>query len=173
MMHGRDRQVLLEQVAVGAVIADAEMYLNLANPTVSSISTAFIAAAQHGQGWQGQRWEGRLRVPVTTLDALIERHGQPQFCKIDVEGYEVSVLQGLSRPLAALSFEFTTIQRRAARQALEECERLGGYRYNAALGAGESLVHGGWLSAEEIGRWIEGLPETANSGDVYAVRVDV
>lgn len=172
ILHGRDRQVALEQVAIGAGIAEAEMYLNLSNPTVSSLSRVFITAAQDGQQWQDQRWEGKVKVPVTTLDALIARHGEPRFCKIDVEGYEVSVLQGLSRPLAALSFELTTIQPQVALQALEECKRLGRYRYNAALGASASLVHVNWLSAEEIGCWIEGLPEAANSGDVYAVRVD-
>ncbi|MEA3638770.1 MAG: FkbM family methyltransferase [Lamprobacter sp.] len=172
ILHGRDRQVVLEQLAVGADRAEAEMYLNLANPSVSSLSRIFISAAQGGQAWQGQRWEGRVKVPVTTLDALIARYGEPRFCKIDVEGYEASVLQGLSCPLAALSFELTTIQRQVALQALEECERLGRYRYNAALGASASLIHAQWLSAEEIGGWIKGLPEAANSGDVYAVRVN-
>ncbi|WP_462321681.1 FkbM family methyltransferase [Halochromatium sp.] len=172
ILHGRDRQVVLERVAVGAATTDAEMHLNLANPSVSSISSAFIDAAQHGQAWQGQRWETRLRVPVTTLDALIARYGEPRFCKIDVEGYEVSVLQGLTHPLAALSFEFTTIQRSAALQALEQCERIGRYRYNASLGASGSLVHDDWLSANEIGCWIEQLPEAANSGDVYLARSD-
>ncbi|MCF8016956.1 MAG: FkbM family methyltransferase [Chromatiaceae bacterium] len=172
ILHGRDRQVVLEQVAMGADTTEAEMYLNLANPTVSSLSRGFMAAAQDGQAWQGQRWESKVKVPVTTLDALIARHGEPRFCKIDVEGYEASVLQGLSCPLAALSFEFTTIQRQVALRALAECERLGAYRYNAALGASTSLVHANWLSAEEIGCWIERLPEAANAGDVYAVRVD-
>ncbi len=172
ILHGRDPQVMLEQAAVGAAISDTEMYLNLTNPTVSSISSAFIDAARDGQGWQGQRWDAKLQVPVTTLDALIEGYGEPTFCKIDVEGYEVSVLQGLSRALASLSFEFTTIQRQVALQALEQCEQLGRYRYNAALGDSGSLLHNQWLGATEIGCWIEQLPEAANSGDVYAVRAD-
>lgn len=172
MLHGGDRQVALECIAVGAAVADAELYLNLTNPTVSSVSSAFIAAAQGGEGWQGQRWESTLRVPMTTLDALIARYGEPRFCKIDVEGYEASVLQGLSRALAALSFEFTTIQRGVALRSLEQCERLGRYRYNSSLGASGRLAHDQWLSAETIAAWIEALPEAANSGDVYALRID-
>ena len=34
-------------------------------------------------------------VKIETLDDLIMRHGRPHFCKIDVEGFEIGVLQGL------------------------------------------------------------------------------
>ena len=50
-------------------------------------------------------------MPVTTLDRLIAQHGVPSFIKIDVEGFEDQVLAGLTHPVPALSFEFTTIAR--------------------------------------------------------------
>jgi hypothetical protein len=31
-------------------------------------------------------------------------------------------------------------------------------------------VHGAWRSADAIRRWLDGLPDAANSGDIYAVR---
>jgi FkbM family methyltransferase len=172
LLHGRDRQVSIEPVAVGALVTEAELFVNPTNPSVSTLSTAFIEAARQGQQWQGQHWRGQLRVPMMTLDALIARYGEPRFCKIDVEGYECEVLQGLSRPLAALSFEFTTIQREVALRALDEMARLGAYRYKAALGASPQFEQAHWLSAAEIARWMQDLPESANSGDLYAVRID-
>lgn len=39
------------------------------------------------------------------LDALIEQWGRPDYIKVDVEGAELSVLQGLQPPVRFLSFE--------------------------------------------------------------------
>jgi FkbM family methyltransferase len=168
LLYGRDSSVTIEALAVGAREGEVELLLNRANPTVSTASADFVRAARGAIGWERQVWDGRVRVGQTTLDALIARHGVPAFVKVDVEGYEADVLAGLGRPVAALSFELTTIQRPVARRCLATCARLGSYRYNAALGETQHLVHKRWLSADEIGAWIDALPPEANSGDVYA-----
>jgi len=44
---------------------------------------------------------------MVTLDAAtIETFGKPFYCKIDVEGWELDVLKGLSQPIPLISFEF-------------------------------------------------------------------
>ena len=170
LIYGRDRNVTIEPVAVGASAGEIDMSINVDNPTVSTASRTFVEASHGAPGWEGQVWGKTIQVGVTTLDALIARHGMPAFIKIDVEGYEAEALAGLTQAVPALSFEFTTIQRDVAHACLVRCAALGYARYNAALGESQTLAHESWQSAQAIGAWLDALPMAANSGDVYASR---
>jgi FkbM family methyltransferase len=170
ILYGADEGVAIEAMALGERVGAVELKVNLDNPTVSTASDEFVAAARGAPGWGGQAWTRRITVPMTTLDSLIMRHGIPRFIKIDVEGFEAQVLAGLSQPVDALSFEFTTIQRDVALAALDRCVTLGFARFDAALGESQTLVHGTWRSPDVIRRWLIDLPAEANSGDIYAVR---
>jgi FkbM family methyltransferase len=172
VFYGWRGAVIVEPVAVGRTPGMIELRLNVDNPTVSSASDRFIRAAHGAPGWEGQVWNGSVRVPLTTLDALIARHGVPAFIKLDVEGFEAEALAGLSRAVAALSFEFTTIQRDVAAACVERCAALGYRRFNAALGESQTLLDAGWRGAREVADWLAALPQAANSGDIYAKLAD-
>jgi FkbM family methyltransferase len=168
LLYGLNRNIIIEPAAVGRESGTVTLRINIDNPTVSTASDAFVRAAGGAPGWQDQVWTETIQVPLTTLDALIERHGRPAFIKIDVEGFEAEALAGLSRPVKALSFEFTTIQRDVALGCLVRCTALGFRRYKAALGESQSFVAERWQTVDEIARWLRELPAEANSGDIYA-----
>jgi FkbM family methyltransferase len=168
LFYGRCTGVAIEPVAVGRGVGTTSLLINVDNPTVSTASPEFVTAARGAPGWEAQRWTGSVPVPVTTLDALVGKYGPPAFIKIDIEGFEQEALQGLSRPVKALSFEFTIIQRHVALACIERCIALGYTRFNAALGENQSFVNADWVGGEAIARWLIGLPTAANSGDIYA-----
>lgn len=169
LLHGRDPDVALLRAAAGDAAGEVVLHVNSANPTVSTASGAFIDAAGGAGGWEGQVWDRTITVPCLTLDHLIRTHGRANFIKIDVEGFEDRVLAGLSEPVPALSFEFTTIARDVARRCLDRLAALGPYGFDIALGETQRLLFGGWVEAHEMGRTLDGLPHEANSGDVYAM----
>jgi FkbM family methyltransferase len=166
--YGRDPDIAIEPVAIAATPGNIDLFVNLDDARLTTASSGFVAAASAAPCWRGERWLGRLITPAITLDQLIERHGEPIFAKIDVVGFEAEALAGLSRPLQAFSFEFTTILRQVAIDCLTRCQALGAYEYNAAPSESQRLAFTRWVDAEPKERWIEALPDSANSGDIYA-----
>jgi FkbM family methyltransferase len=169
VLHGLDRRVTLLPTAVGAQDGELELSVNSRNPTVSTASLDFVAAAQGAPGWEEQVWDRTIRVPMVTLDGLIGRFGMPAFVKIDVEGFEDAVIAGLSKAVPALSFEFTTISREVAQRCVDRIQALGSYEFNVALGESQRLVFEDAADAATLLAYLNDLPHEANSGDVYAI----
>lgn len=169
LLHGRDPDVTIIEAAAGASEGELTLRVNSSNPTVSTASEDFIQAANDADGWREQAWDATTTVPMTTLDALIAQHGVPAFIKIDVEGFEDVVLKGLSQPVAALSFEFTTISRAVALRCLETISALGAYRFNVAIGESQELIYPDHVDHATMAEFVASVPHQANSGDIYAV----
>ena len=166
-LYGRDPAVTLIEAAAGAAPGRAPLLAPTTNPTVASLSPEWIERVSRSPGFRGLRWRERPIVAVTTLDALIAQHGVPDFCKIDVEGFEHEVLKGLTRPLPALSIEYVRPALDVALQAVARLAALGPYRFN--LSSGESMrLAADWCSAAAIAERLAALPAGDNSGDVYA-----
>jgi len=155
--------------AVGSTPGQATLRVSAATPTVSSLSTEWIRSVRSANpGFRRVRWESTVTVPVTTLDALIERYGLPAFCKIDVEGFEAEVLQGVSQPLPAVSFEFIPGAMAITEACVHRLESLAAYRYNAALAEQRRFVFKDWIGPDEVLHWVRVGGPGPRSGDVYA-----
>lgn len=168
LLFGRDKEVTILPIAVGAKPGTATLALSTATPTVSTLSTEWIDEVSKDEGFAAVKWDRRLEVEVTTLDDLVAAHGEPAFCKIDVEGFEADVLAGLSRPVRALSFEYLPMAHGAALAVLGQVESLGDYVYNYSPVETMRWASDEWLEAPDLVRLLGEHRPKGRSGDVYA-----
>ncbi len=166
-LHGRRPGLTMVEAAVGSAPGTAMLHHDPRNPTVSTLSEAWMEAVGRDPSFGGVRWRAAETVAVTTLDALIAEHGRPALCKIDVEGYEAEALRGLSRPLPIISFEYIPAAMDVARDCLAQLNSLGEYRYNWFPGESHRWASAEWLTGDEMARQLDRLAAGRASGDIF------
>lgn len=162
------RDVVLVQAAAGPAETVADMAVSSLHPTVSSLRAGFAETAAAAPGFGHVVWDRRQRVQVTTLDALIARHGRPDFVKIDVEGFELDVLRGLSAPVPLIAVEYLPGLKSMTAEVIDHLAALGPYRFNAVRGEDGHFLWDDWQGPAATQGWLAGLPPDARSGDLYA-----
>src|SRR5918911_2773224 len=150
-VYGHHPRVALVQAAVGRQPGSLPMLVSEREPTVSTLSSDWAERMLHERhAFARTRWGHSVLVPVTTLDALIARYGRPAFCKIDVEGYDLEVLEGLSEPLPALSFEYVPPAVDLALACLDRLAALGPYQFNWSAGESMQWCWSEWVDARAL-----------------------
>jgi FkbM family methyltransferase len=171
-LYGRDSGVMIEASGVAAGPGQGKLHLSTRTPTVSTFADSWMDDVLADRRFQRIRWDTVISVPLVSLDELIIRHGEPQFCKIDVEGFESEVLAGLSQPLAALSFEYIPAAAARAIACVERTNALGDYRFRHSRVETHRWADSGWLQPQAMIEILSGMETGGRSGDVYAVRTD-
>jgi FkbM family methyltransferase len=163
-----DPRVVVVESAVAAKAGVARLYPSPRTPTVATLSTDWMASVHAARSFAGVRWQAPIEVPVTTLDALIERHGLPRLCKIDVEGFEAEILRGLSRPIPLVLFEYVPAAIDVALDSIDLLTALGPYHFNVTIGERRRFLWRSWQERAAIEDWLRDRRPDERSGDVYA-----
>ena len=148
---------------------DIRFWLNKEHPEMSSFSTAFIDACDDYFGDARHQWHESQPIATTTLDALIAEYGLPDFCKLDVEGFEDEVLNGLSQPIHHICFEYLAFCPQPALAAVEKLAGLSNYEFNFSYSEDTGLVMNRWCPAADLLRYLKTAPASAPVGcDIHA-----
>ena len=146
---------------VGAI--NGVQKLQLANHIeVATFSQNFIDFFKN----ENLQWNQNENVTIKKIDTLIDEFGIPDYCKIDVEGYEYNILSHLNHQIPIIEFEFTeaffseTIK---CIKLLDTSNRV--YNYN--LNECPKFELESWVSAKEIITIFKKLPKTRLHGNIF------
>ena len=162
------RDVVFIEAAAGAAEMDAEMAVSSKHPTVSSMRTDFVDDASTTEGFEKVQWDKKQIVKMVTLDGLMEKQGKPGYIKIDVEGYELQVLSGLSTPVDLVSVEYLPGFPKLIEEVIARLLELGDYEFNPVIGENAKFLWSDWKSAEELRTWMQAQSATGKASDLFA-----
>jgi FkbM family methyltransferase len=137
-----------------------------------SVCSAATTISTFSDAWKNGRfsehvWDKTIEVPVRTLDDVIAEFGLPDYCKIDVEGFELSVLRGLSKRIPVLSFEFCSEGLSQTAECLAHLESLGYRRFNIVYGECDAMRYVHWLPSSIVIKELREHPIADIWGDIY------
>jgi FkbM family methyltransferase len=163
------KRIILIKKGLGESNGVKEFHIS-EDSTLSSFSDNWINTVTNSSRFKGKNWIKTVKVSITTADELIEKYSTPSFIKIDVEGYELEVLKGLTRPIGMISFEYTVPEQpERAILCIAEIEK-NNKRIECNYSIGEDLVWAlpQWISTEEMGQLILSKPfQSTSFGDIY------
>lgn len=156
--------------AVGDVPGKA--FLNVCStPGFSTLIAPGVDWMSKSPDYESVKWTHKLEIEVTTLDILAEQFGKPEYVKIDVEGYEINVLRGMTFNPRYLSFEFGARRKCASQECLDNMGARG-YEFRPIVGREYRFATQEWMSHAEASAWLLDFSiDQAEYGDMFAHRV--
>ena len=138
------KNVEILEKAVGRTVGNMTLEVNSKMPTISTMAKHW----KNGR-FSNQKWDQIISVEVTTLDHLIKIYGLPNYIKIDVEGFELDVLLGLSQKAGIISFEFTSEFLDQSIKCLNHLKKIGYSEFNLSIGESRKFFFE-WSNADNL-----------------------
>lgn len=160
--------VTIVDKAMDSTTGYKDIHLSEVN-SLSSLSTDWIKAFQLNDQREKVRWNKQIKVETTTLDELIKIYGRPDFCKIDVEGYELQVLKGLTQPISTISFELAPESMASIESCILYLASWENVQFNLSPGENaKEFNYPKWYGPKEMIEQLRLIPKKSQYGEIYA-----
>lgn len=149
-LYGRNSSFTLVDEALGSKPGRSVMKIG-SESALSTLSDQWVEHVSVAGRFKAHVWTQTQDVVVTTLDQAVSHHGMPRFIKIDVEGFELEVLGGLSIPAPYVSIEFSAESLPSTLKCLDRLESLApSSRYQVSLGESMNFSLPEWVAVTEV-----------------------
>lgn len=159
----QNKKVKLVQQGIGQKKGRLDFYISSFNNPNSTFSTDFQTKSRYSY----RKWDKVIKVDVITLDQLVQTYGTPDFCKIDVEGYEWEILSVLKTRIPVISFEFITEMHQKAIDIIKHLDSLGKATYNVCIGMNYTYEFDSWISGKKLISFLKENKDKNWYGDIY------
>lgn len=132
--YKRQDKVTVIDKAISNKEGKTQFHISSKYPTISTIADQEWVDSIKNATSLNIDYNKTIDVDLTTIDKLTEKHGAFAFVKIDVEGHELEVLQGMTKTTPAVSFEFLSFSFDRLHQCLSYLDDMGYNSFNWSQG---------------------------------------
>jgi FkbM family methyltransferase len=98
-----------------------DFYINTGCDGVSTAHTDWVTKSRFSEN----QWNDPINIETITLDDLIDNTFMPDMIKIDVEGYENTVIKGLTKKVDLIQFEWAEEEMESIKDTCEYLKTIG------------------------------------------------
>ena len=164
--------LLVRQIAVSDTTGQATLHSSPRYLTVSSLKSAWTDSLRKVRP-HNIRFTEEVVVETRSLDDLIEEHGVPRYCKLDIEGMDVVVLRTLSQPIEVISFEHLPGMIADTVEAVAALHDLAEYRFNHFPRESHVFQLAEPVAGDALIESLQASAAVRSASDVFAFRVAV
>lgn len=143
---GNNSKVKIVEAAVSKVEGETVGYFCTNSTTINTLEKSWTTNSRFSKEYS---WIEKS-VDTITLDTLIDMYGLPDIIKIDTEGYEDVVLEGLSTKVPLICFEWAEESAHGIKNSIDKLHKLG-YTQFGVIGHFSEKVLNDYLEPSDFG----------------------